>query len=168
MKLVRENIIFEKFVEKSDSVKDMGIGKEGIFKNLEKRGVRMWFGWGQREGQESEGEIEKKKVIENIFEIEKLINKLIEIGFKSNDMSISHADGIKVKTIMVASSNWAIFHCVTKEDAEIMMDVIRKFSIWQYDNLHLTDGETTIYVSSKYPEWLINIIENRKKYKNIK
>jgi len=159
MKLVREHIN-EKFSSESDPVKDMGIGKEGMFKNLEKRGVRMWFGWGDGEGQE-----EKKKVIENIAEITKFVDKLVEVGFDIKEMSISNHDTISVKTVEVIDSNHVIFNCATGEDARILVDTAKKFSLWEYDNFHLGKGEDMIYVNPEHHKWLDNLIENRKKYK---
>jgi hypothetical protein len=159
VKLVREHIN-EKFVENSDPVKDLQIGKEGIFKDLEKRGVRMWFQW-------DGGEEEKKKVIENIDKIEKVVNKLIEVGFDIKDMEISHVYDIRVKTVQVLDSNHVIFNCASKEDAEILINVAKNFSLWKYDNFNLSEGETTVSVHPEHHKWLDNLIENRKKYKNL-
>jgi len=160
MKLIREQL-YEKFTENTDPVKDLQIGKEGIFKNLEKRGVRMWFQW-------DGGEEEKKKVIENIVEIEGVVNKLIKAGFDIKDMEISHVYNIRVKIVQVIDSNQIIFHCATKEDAEILIGVTKNFSLWKYDNFRLGEGETTVSTHPEHHKWLDDLIENRKKYKSLK
>ena len=159
MKLVRENIN-EKFTEDSDPVRDMGIGKEAMFKDLEKR-VRIWFGWGDGEGEE-----EKKKFIENINVITDLVNELEKAGFDVSKMSITHADTISVRCIEVIDSNHVIAYCATKEDANILINAFKKFAIWDYNNFSIDEGERYVKVYSH--EWLDDLIENRKKYKNIK
>ena len=75
MRLVREHIN-EKFSKDSNPIDDMGIGKLGMFNALEKRGVHMWFGWGERtDSSVHEGQQEKLKTIENIAEITELIKE---------------------------------------------------------------------------------------------
>jgi len=162
MKLVKEHI-FEAFTDESDPVRDMHIGKEGMFKNLEKRGIRMWFGWGAKEGQE-----EKQKVIENIDKITQFVNKLESVGFDIKEMAISHRESIIVKTVEVIDSNHVIFNCATEEDANYLIKAAQKFSLWKYDNFTLGKGETSVSIDPSQHAWLDNLIENRKKFKSIK
>jgi hypothetical protein len=165
MKLVREHIN-EKFQETSDPIKDMGVGKLGMFKALEKRGVRMWFGWGERSDRPiSEGEEERLKTIENIAEITEVVDKLENVGFKVNEMSISRAAEISVKTVQVLRSQHVILECATEEDANILIDAIKTFSIWEYDIYNKSNGEVSVPINPEYHVWLHNLIENRKKYK---
>lgn len=165
MKLVREHIN-EKFEENSDPIKDLSLGKEGMFRELEKRGVRMWFGWGNENGR-NEGIRNKQEVIENIVEITKLVDKLVEAGFNPKMMSISHSDALEVKTIMVIEGNSVIFHCATEEDAKMIINIAKAFSIWTYDQFRIGKGEKYVYVDPEKHKWLDNLIENREKYRNV-
>jgi len=157
MKLVREHINFKKPESKEEFKDNLGVGK---IQELEKRGVYFNLDW------DKTGE-ERNKVIKNIDVIEEYINKLESVGFDIKKIRISHSDGICVKVIQVLDGNRVILECPSKGDAIILIDTILKLSIYNYDQFKLDDGEATIHFTSQTDEWLNNIVENRKKYKNI-
>ena len=80
MKIVRENIEFERGLNPN---KAMDIGKDSIFMKTKKynelrnKGITIW-------------NLENEKyIIENIYELEKGINKLIDIGVSLTDLEIN-------------------------------------------------------------------------------
>ena len=158
MKLVREYINFTKSDSQEDFKDRLGVGK---IQELEKRGIYFHLDW------DKSGE-ERYKVIKYINEIEKYINKLELVGFNIKEMRISHSDGIHVKVIQILDGNRVILECPTRGDAIILIDIIKKLSIHNYDNFKINEGETLIHFTKQTDKWLNNIIENRKKYKNIK
>ena len=161
MKVVKEHI-HEAFKEDADPIKDMKIGNIGIYKDLESRGFKFHFTW-------DGGEEEKRKAIDNMREIKKVIDKLVEVGCDIKDMQMSHAHDIYIMSKRILSGNRVIFECINEEDAQHIINIALKFSIWQYDNLHIGEGRDQVHVSI-YPTqhvWLDNLIENRKKYKDI-
>lgn len=161
--------LFEKFSEESDPVKDMGVGKLGMFKALEKRGVTMRFNWGDFIKGKSEGQWEKEKVIENIYEITELVNKLEKVGFDVKQMEIRRSEQIYVTAITILRGNWTLFPCPTEEDAQLLIKLIKMFSIWDYDTFETTKSSIgeSIPVNPKYHKWLDNFIENREKIKKV-
>lgn len=161
MKYIKESL-YEKFKEEADPITDMKIGKEGIFRELEKLGVRTRFeGWLVPE----DGIKEKKKAIENIVDIKKTITKLIEVGLKYSDIELDSSDCLRIQCVTVLNGNVVIFYCISKEDAQYIINIARKFSVWNYDHLDISTGEKRVNV--KDHEWLDNLIENRKRYRNI-
>jgi hypothetical protein len=156
-----KKIVNEKFAEESDPIKDMKIGKEGIFNDLEKKGVTMWFSW-------EDGEIQKKRAIENIYEIKKTIDKLIKAGFKYNEIELSSSRRIRVTGIDVLKGNRVIFSCISEEDAQNIINVAKKFSVWDFDDFKTQESSFPVSIHIKDHVWLDELIENREKYKNIK
>lgn len=157
---MRAKFINEKFAEDSDPVKDIGIGKLAMFNNLEKRGIIMRFSWGDGEGEKA-----KQKVIENIVKVTKIIDKLEKIGFNTKDMFLSHSDSVSVSTYQILKSNYVLFDCPTEEDANIIIDVLKKFSIYEKDIFSVRKDRDIIYYNEPgFSEWSKNIISNRKKY----
>ena len=166
MKLVREHIN-EKFTEDSDPVKDMGIGKKAMFNALEKRGVSMWFGWGEwTDGSKHEGEEERLKTLDDIEYITSIVNKLEKVGFDVKQMRISRHNSIGVNTITVLRSQHVIADCASEEDADIVIDTMKKFTIWEHDIFRKSNGEKIISIYPGHLKWLDELIENRQKYKS--
>jgi len=161
-KKVKEYLI-EKFSEDSDPIKDMDIGKIGMFKALEKR-VRMRFNFGEKAGIEK-----KKKVIENIYKITEIVDKLVEAGCKEEDMAIYNYDEIEVKGYQVLKGNWVLFSCLTEEDAETLIQFIKMFSIWNYDSFKISRNSIgqSVKTGEYGNEWLDNLLENREKIKKL-
>lgn len=66
----------------------------------------------------------------------------------------------------VIRGNHVIHECATQEDAEILINASEAFSMEHFPGVFSTSaGEKMVYLNSH--EWLDNLIENRKKYKNI-
>jgi hypothetical protein len=166
MKLVKERL-FEKFTEDGDPIEDMGIGNIGIYKELEKRGVRFHFDWGERTDRKiSDGEIEKQLTIKNIGQITEVINKLEDVGVKPSNIRISRHNSIMLlNAFQVISSNTVIAFCASIKDAAFIIDILKKFTIREYDNLTIDTGMTTVSIDPEKHQWLDKLIENRKKYK---
>lgn len=151
------------FNEDSDPVEDMGIGNEAIFQDLKRRGIRMEFvSYLSKDGPQN-----KEELIKNIREVEKLVNKLVEVGFDIKKMKLSWSSRILVNTY-AAVTPVGYFHCATEEDAQIILNTVKKFSMWDNNVFDIREESTWVYMDPDRRQWLDNLIENRKKYKNIK
>jgi hypothetical protein len=159
--IIKEFISFERG---QDPKKSLDIGenstyvKTEIFNALLKAGIYFhdWDKTGKN----------KERIIKNIYIFKKLIDKLITAGLDINSIDLSHPDALDIKTIQVLNVNHVIHHCLTEEDAYIVIDICKKYSISGRDNFSISTGTKCIYISDEN-EWLDNIIENRKKYKNL-
>jgi hypothetical protein len=165
MKLIRESISFERGKDPKEAL-DIGetniYAKTKLFDELEKTGIGINLGW-------SHTGKEKERVIERIHEFIKLIDKLLNAGLNYRDMEISHYDSINIKVIQILVGNRVIHQCISKKDANILVTIIKKFTVDGNDrnDISLSIGEKFLYLD-RDQTWLDNIIENREKYKNIK
>jgi hypothetical protein len=160
--IVKESISFERGKDPKETL-DIGENsiyvKTEVFNKIANSGVHIRLDWDQS-GKE------KERLIKDIYLFKELIDKLIKTGVSTNEMEISHHDSISIKTKQVMNGNWAICHCLTEEDANILIKAFQKFSINSRENFSMSEDSKYIYVYDKN-EWLNDIIENRKKYKNL-
>ena len=165
MKLIRESISFKRGAEPKETL-DIGENssyiKNKLFNELEKTGIAFNLDW-SHSGKAKEG------VIDRIHEFLELIEKLLEAGLTYRDMEISHSDSINIRVIQVLNGNRIIHQCLTKEDADIIIKSMKNFSVDGNDGeeIHTSIGDKFLYLY-RNQIWLDNIINNRKKYKNIK
>lgn len=159
---LKESINFERNLDPKDS---LNIGKNSlavktqIFNKLRQDGVRFNLTWDQTNENET-------KVIENIYAIQDMVNMLYECGVEKEKMSLFHPDSINFEIIQIIDGNLVILECINKEDANIIMDVIRKFSINDYDNLKTGEGTNSIRFTENNERFLTNLKNNREKFKN--
>jgi hypothetical protein len=144
--IIRENINFER----GDPKKTLDIG---ILKFLEDQGVRLWFGWG-----DGEGEIEKEKTLENISAVKEYFDLLKKNGVDPNDMEISHHDFFRIKSYQVQDGNRVIFDCLNEKQAKDLIKECEKRAISTYGaNFSISRGETHINFTKYMKKWLENL-----------
>ena len=120
------------------------------------------------------------------------MNKLHEAGVPWENIKF-WGDHLDVKTWQLLKGNWSLFHCITKEDAELVRDVIQDMTTGggaiqiSEENDHIDLGDQIRYESDpEHRKWtdmraektggkrrtdlsfLDNIEETRKKLKSIK
>ena len=154
MKIVKEDINFER---NQDPKKSMDIGKESsyakkqLFDKLDKK-VRFNLG---REPEES-----MKGLLDNIFEIEKAVEKLQKMDIKIEYISYFYGVSIQINVFNILDSNHVILKCLTEKDANILINIIKKLSYHSYDNFKI-DSET-FSISLKDLNWFDQLEKNRK------
>ena len=155
MKIVKENINFERGMNPKEA---MGIG---LYQSLKDKGVRFWFTY-------TDGEIEEAKVLKNISEISRVVNKLIKLGVDPTEMEISRDFDISVAGWDVSRSNHVIHCCLTEDDAKSLINVLKHIegaeSAWNYSKGSTLSG---LRIDFKNIDWLDKLEEYRKKLRNL-
>jgi small-conductance mechanosensitive channel len=166
VKLVKENLTEAMSFEKNkDPRKSLDIGKdstyshEQVLQKLSEMGVKIHIDFDPEN---------RSKVLENIYEIEKYVKEFIDLGVKPGDIEISYPDSVCIKGFTVKDSNNVLLHCLTEEDANIVMDTIEKFMI-NGTLIEIDRSSMTPYIHfHKKNNWLKDLKENRKKYMTLK
>lgn len=186
---MKAKFIYEKF---DRDKKPVGMSSsEGIDQWIEKwkkKGLR--FGWQFFDDDKKES---KREFVSRYHQyIDKYLNKLHEVGIPWENMQF-WGDHLDVKTWQLLKGNWSLFHCITKEDAELVKNVIQDMTTGggtihiSEDNDHIDLADQIHYESDpEHRKWtdrrfektgekrrtdlsfLENIEETRKKLKSIK
>jgi hypothetical protein len=167
--LVKESISFERYRDPKESLKlGKQASKEYVYEKLEKEGANFSF-YGSEENQKHQ----KQNIIDNIFEIEKTLNKckgIIPIReISSDDGKIDFRPGDLYK---VMNRNNTLFACASEKDAIFITKILSKLVIDRYPKESFkVEFESS---SLQYPylpsytlnELVDNIIEMRQKFEN--
>lgn len=106
-------------------------GIDNWIKSWQDKGLN--FGWQFFKGDDEQG---KREFVGKYHpQIEKYLKKLNEVGVPYENMTL-WGDHIDVKTYQLLKGNWALFHCLTEEDAEMVKKVIE----------NMTTGNSNIYI----------------------
>lgn len=165
MKLVRENINFEKG---QDPKKTM---KTGLLGDIQRMGVAIpnfkndHPNWNQEDVDRS-----TKNFNEDLPKFHYIISKLIECGVDPKVIRIADGTTIAIDCFEVMSGNHVILHTLTEEDAKTLIKICDSVDANQHYENRWNIGRTSlshyIYVHGDN-KWLDNLIETRKKLKNI-
>jgi len=173
MKLVKENLSEAMSFEKTgDPMKGLNIGKDSTyvkekkFEELQKQGIDFYLNYVNPEDNDKV----KQRFIENIYDIETVIKKLKKLNIPIISISGSLGLDIKVEIFQIIDSQHVILECVSEDDAKMLIDIIKKLSVRDYDNFRIEKGETrlNIWKKSDTHKWLNELENNRKKYKILK
>lgn len=156
VKLVKENISFER---SEDLKKSMKIGKESlyakekIYNKLIDEGISFYY--------TSNDDI-LNKYLDNIYEIEQVINKIRKLNIPINQVIYKNfgSIAIQVKVYGVLNNKEVFIECVSKEDAEKLIEEIKKYSFRDYENFSIEkDRYYDIYLYNV--KWLDEEIKKR-------
>lgn len=156
-KLVKEEL--NKFEKNKDPMKSLDIGKDSTY--LKEKTLEKLQNQGIRFTRLDDSET-KERTLNNIFKIEKFINKLNKL-----DIEIKSVFGksIYVKCYNLIDSNRVILQCMSKKDANYLIEVIKKLVLQNnYDLTISDDDEKRLDINDITNNWLDEIEENRKKY----
>lgn len=165
---------------------DQGI--DSLIKSWEKKGINfghLFF---------SGNQVEEKREFFSKYStyIEKYLNQLNKAGVPWDKMTF-WGDHVDIKAYQITKGNWSLFHCLTKEDAELLVSVLKNITTGS-QNFYITEEREHINLSDKihmetdseHRKWmesfekrqgetrrtdldfLENIEETRKKLKSIK
>ena len=103
-----------------------------MIKKWQDKGIK--FGWQFFSGDEME---KKREYLAKYHTyIEKYLDKLHEAGVPWENITF-WGDHLDVKTWQLLKGNWALFHCITEEDAKMVKKVIE----------NMTTGNTPVNIS---------------------
>jgi hypothetical protein len=154
---MRAKLIREEFKK---GAKPVGIsteeGVDYLIKKWQKTGLK--FGWQFFDGDERE---KKREFFSKYYPlIEKYLNKIHEAGVPWEHITF-WGDHLEVKTYQLIKGNWALFHCITKKDAELVKKVIENMTTGggainiREDSDHIQLGETIMRESDpEHNEWI--------------
>lgn len=132
---MKAKFVNEKFDKEKKPVgitSDEGIDQ--IIKSWQKKGIK--FGWQFFEGDEKE---KRREYLSKYHKyVEKYLNRLHEAGVPWDDMTY-WGDHVDIKSYQISKGNWSLFHCITKEDAEMLVKVLE----------NLTTGNQTFNISEE-------------------
>jgi hypothetical protein len=154
MKIVKENINFERGREPK---KTMSIG---LRKALEEKGIIFEVDW-DPEGRASQ------RVEDNIEDVYEFAMALINAGVNPGEIRVSDYTKFFVPCYRVMDGNVVKMETISKEDAEILIQVCKDLSVDSNANWRIaSDRDEKLIYSEAIPS-LKKIQEIRKKYRKI-
>lgn len=105
----------------------------------------MKFGWMFFQGDE----IEKKKDFVSKYHqyIDKYLNQLNEAGVPWKDMTF-WGDHVDIKSYRIGKGNWSLFQCITREDAENLIKILKNITTGNQE-FHVEEDKESINLSDK-------------------
>ena len=141
--LVKESIGFEKY---RDPKKALDLGKDSQYareKKLEELQEKVKFFPGNGQPGDNEGRL--KLYLEKVYEIEECIDYLDNAGLTIDHITASFGSRITFylgNVIEILDGDRVLFYSPTIEEAKFVMDILRKFTIRDYDNFTYNEGKT--------------------------
>jgi hypothetical protein len=105
-----------------DIGKDSTYNKEKVYQSLVDRGVKFYFSW----------DIDNKeypKLLNNIYKLEEAVNLLESERLFPSQMQLSYHHRIEINSYRILDGNHFIFNCISEEDAKILIEVLKAFTI---------------------------------------
>jgi len=159
-KIIKESISFNR---NEDSHESLGVGKnteaakKRTLLNLEKQGLKFSY---YNDNEDNKLAIER--YIKNIYEIEEAFNILKSLNINNIRITGIFGVSINIETYDIVDSNHVILHCVSEDDANNTIKILKNITIRSYDNFSIQKGDTSINLNNI--NWFVDLIKNRKKY----
>ena len=162
--LVKESIGFEKY---RDPKKALDLGKDSQYareKKLEELQQKVKFFEGTGQAGDNEGRL--KVYLEKIYEIEECIDYLDNAGLTIDHITASFGSVSFYlgNLIEILDSNRVLFYSSTIGEAKFVIDILRKFTIRDYDNFSVREGKSNGLNMMNIKEFATDIIDNRNEY----
>jgi len=167
MKIVKEGLQFNR---DKDPKKGMDIGREGsysrrkTYERLISEGIEFW---GMDRNQEEKYQMELL-FLQYIYDIEKMTNRLKELGIKILGVSATfNRITIYINTFQILRGNTVILDCLNRESAEILIKSIEKLSpSYSEDDIYIQENGD-VGISLKQRNFIDNIEKNIEVFKKI-
>jgi len=141
---MKAKFVNEKFEKGKNPVGlDSPEGIDHLIETWQKKGMK--FGWMFFEG----GEMEKKREFLGKYHkyIQKYLEQLNEAGVPWKDMTF-WGDHVDIKSYRLSKSNWSLFQCITRKDAEDLLKVLENITTGN-QTFHIEEDKESINLSDK-------------------
>ena len=137
-------------------------GIDQLLNRFEKKGIKI--GWQLRDPKEGN----KREFFGEYHNyIEKYLEKLNKAGVEWKNMTL-WGDHVDVQSYQIMKGNWSLFHCLTREDAEMLINILENIATGNQsynisedkENINLSD-KIHIETDPEHKKWIENY-EKRK------
>jgi len=162
--LVKESIGFEKY---RDPKKALDLGKDSKYareKKFEELQEKVTFFEGT--GRAGDNEERLKIYLAKIYEIEECLAYLDNAGLTVDHISANFGSVsfYLADLVEIMDSNRVLFYSATIEEAKFVIDILRKFTIRDYDNFSIKEGKSDSLNMMNIKEFATDIIDSRNEY----